>query len=789
MHPLVAFKTKFPRYIIAALLFGAATAIHLQFKSLIGGKIFLFFYPCVFLGALFGGLGPGLLSTVLASGFVWHFFISQGHPGQSPSGSDLLDTVIFALTCILFSVFSGIFHSLRKKECEAKNVSDAINQKLKIASDDALAVVDSNPIPLLVINSDLRVRMANKAFYERFQVTPEEVEERPIAELGTGQWHIPALMEVLNRTLIEGMKFQGFEVKHDFPSIGHRFMILNAINVRLPGSGANVAILAIEDFTERRNTERQLKASEEKYRNLVTCAYDGIMVIRRDGKIEFANHQTERVFGYDPGELLNKQYDILISDRDRKKHARHHDHYMEKPATREMGKGLDLVGKRKDGTEFPIDVSLSPFKSNSDTLVNCMVRDITAQKKVEEERKRLLVQEKALREEAVHTNRVKDEFLSTLSHELRTPLTTILGWSQELLSKNNLTEEVKSGLSVIERSAQVQGQLINDLLDVSKIQSGKMPLDIRVIDLIEVLRLAVASARILAEKKSLELETELPTVPYKVSADACRLQQVFWNLLTNAIKFTPTGGKISVRLDIADRAKRGKLVRVHVADTGIGIKSEFLGRMFERFSQADSSMTRIYGGLGLGLAIVKSLVEMQNGTVRVESDGEGKGATFIVTLPLVLKSNKIADQLVIDKDPVQTLSRLDNVKVLVVDDSADNRYLFSAMLKSLGADVRLAESAKEGLKALIDLKPDILLSDISMPDEDGFSLIRKVRALESDKIAKIPAVALTAYAGAEDVRSVIEAGFSAHIAKPVPKAKLANAISKLVKPSTHEAAP
>lgn len=766
MFSLETFKTKIFRYLIPLLLPVLAMGIHLLFKSEIGGRVFIFLYPCVFIGALIGGYGPGLLATLLSVFFSWYFIIPAEDSYILHTKSDIIGLLTFSFTGILVSIFSGLFHKFRKN--------------FEIARDDAMAIIESNPISFLVVNSDLRVRLANKSFYESFHVHPTETEGNPISELGNGQWNIPILIDMLKKTLSDGTEFHGFEVEYDFPVIGLRHMVLNATRVRLPGSGIDTAILAIEDFTERRKIEHALKTSEEKYRNLVASAYDGIMVIHRNGTIEYANHQMERMFGYNIGELLNRRYDLLITERDRKTHLGHHEQYISDPERREMGKGLNLEGRRKDGSVFPIDISLSPFKSNSDTFVNCMVRDITAQKKMEEDRRHLLVQEKALREEAVRANRIKDEFLSTLSHELRTPLTTILGWAQELQSKNSLDESVKNGLSVIERSAQVQGQLINDLLDVSRIQSGKLLLDVQVIDLVEVLRLAIASAHILADKKSIKIECELPTSTHKVSADPYRLQQIFSNLLTNAIKFTPPEGRISVKLDILDQSKKRKSIQVQIKDTGIGIKPEFLKRIFERFSQADSSMARVHGGLGLGLAIVKSLVEMQNGTVAVESEGEGMGATFSICLPLILNKDKSSSEREAIDEEKKTLHRLDNLKILVVDDAVENRQLFSYMLKSLGAEVKMADSAKEGLRVLHDFKPDVLLSDISMPEEDGFSFIRKIRALGPELGGDIPAIALTAYAAAEDIRSVIDAGFSAHIAKPVEKTTLSHAISKVV---------
>lgn len=379
---------------------------------------------------------------------------------------------------------------------------------------------------------------------------------------------------------------------------------------------------------------------------------------------------------------------------------------------------------------------------------------------------------------AERANRTKDAFLATLSHELRTPLTAILGWTQELRAKN-LNSDFVEGLASIERNAKVQSQLIEDLLDVSKIQSGKMVLDVHTVNLVRAIEMAVTSARVLAEQKSQQMHLTTPTSPLTVLADPFRLQQVFSNLLSNAIKFTPPGGSIFVDLNVVNQTD-GEFARIQIKDTGIGIKPEFIEHIFERFNQADSSTTRSYGGLGLGLSIVKSLVDMQQGTVAAES--QGPGSTFTVMLPLKSQGGKAPPGFEPQRDAPPKSTKLDGVKVLIVDDSVDNLNLFSVILKSLGAEVRLAESVREGLRALADFRPDILLSDISMPGEDGFSFIRKVRALRKQDGGMIPAVALTAYAGADDVRNALDAGFTAHVAKPVEKMTLSRVIASLANP-------
>lgn len=654
-------------------------------------------------------------------------------------------------------------------------------EELRIAHEDLKAIIDTLPTPLLVINTDRTIKIANKIFYDKFLVKHTETEDRLITELGNGQWNIPALLNVLDKTLNERICFNDFEVEHTFPSIGNKVISLNATSVQLSGSRTNVALLSITDVTDIIRTERMLKNSEEKYRNLLSSTYDGIIVLRKDGTIEFANPKLEVMFGYDNGELLNQNYNVLVSKKDRVIQAELHGEYVLNPTQREIAKSRNVIGQRKDGSEFPISVNFSPFKSNSEMLINCTVRNISEQIKIEETRKNLQLKEKELLIEAEKNNRIKDEFLATLSHELRTPLTAILGWVQELRTASLSPSTIEKGLAVIERSAHAQEQLINDLLDISRIQSSKLSLDMQVIDLVKVLNLAIDSIQKSAEKKAIRVEKNITPVTCMVFADSIRLQQVFWNLLTNAIKFTPDNGKISISLTLVD-TPFGKRVQIQFTDTGLGIKPDFLPYIFQRFSQADSSTARIYSGLGLGLAISRSLVGMQNGKIMAESKGTGQGTTFTIVLPLAAAKENPNEKIRASADQQNIPVKLVGIKVLAVDDNEDNRVLFSIILKSLGAVVQVAESAAEALKILTEFKPNVILSDISMPVEDGYSLLRKIRERETaNNEVNTPVIALTAHAGDEDVKRVLAAGFSAHVAKPVEKSVLSHVIAELAK--------
>ncbi|BAY11109.1 ATP-binding response regulator [Calothrix sp. NIES-2098] len=383
-------------------------------------------------------------------------------------------------------------------------------------------------------------------------------------------------------------------------------------------------------------------------------------------------------------------------------------------------------------------------------------------------------------EAAEAANRIKDEFLAIVSHELRSPLNPILGWAK-LLKKRSLNEAATlRAVETIERNAEVQAQLIDDLLDISRILRGKLALSLETVNLATIIESALDTVRLAAEAKSIEIHLNLNSTVGQVKGDSSRLQQIVWNLLSNAIKFTPEGGRVEVHLKQIDSQ-----VEIQVKDTGKGISPHFLPHVFEYFRQADSSITRRSGGLGLGLAIVRQLVELHGGRVWAESLGEEKGATFTVSLPALQKTRKLAQRDRDIYDDSHSFSALQaplgGVNVLVVDDDVDTREFLAFLLEQQGAIVTIASSAQEALTAIAQSKPDLLLSDLGMPDVDGYALIRKIRAMTVDGGGQIPAIALTAYAAETTQQQVFAAGFQMHIAKPADPSKLINAIAALVK--------
>jgi PAS domain S-box-containing protein len=428
-----------------------------------------------------------------------------------------------------------------------------------------------------------------------------------------------------------------------------------------------------------------------------------------------------------------------------------------------MSRRGDVIGGLFFGHEQP-----GRFSERTERLIVA----IAAQAAIAIDNARLYESERAARASAERLSDMKDRFLANLSHELRTPLNAVLGWAQILRRGVKDTADLQKGLEAIERSARVQNQLIGDLLDISRITSGKVRLDVQRIDPASVIDAAIETVRPSAEAKGVRLVSMLDPGAGPISGDPARLQQVMWNLLSNAIKFTPKGGRVQVTL-----ARINSHVEINVADTGIGISAEFIPQVFDRFQQGDLSTTKAFGGLGLGLSIVKHLVELHGGTVTASSAGTNQGATFSVRLPLTAVHRASREERRHPQAPTPTMVPFEHVdlsgiRVLVVDDEPDARDLVQRLLIDCSAQVLTAASAREALSCLEREVPDILVSDIGMPDVDGYELLRMIRARETRDATRLPAVALTAFARAEDRIRALRAGFVAHVAKQVEPSEL-----------------
>jgi PAS domain S-box-containing protein len=425
-------------------------------------------------------------------------------------------------------------------------------------------------------------------------------------------------------------------------------------------------------------------------------------------------------------------------------------------------------------------------KSGKIESILSLVLDVTARNLAEEERSQLFIREQDARKEAEEANRSKDEFLATVSHELRTPLASILGWARLLGSDMVDREKYPQVFETIARNAKSQAQLIDDLLDVSRIITGKLRLDVRPLELKPIIEATIETVRPAATAKAIELNVNLDSEVGEVSGDPDRLQQLVWNLLSNAIKFTPKRGKVDINL-----VQEGSQAEILVKDSGHGIKAEFLPHVFERFRQADGSSARKYGGLGLGLAIVRHLAELHGGTVHVESEGEGKGSAFKVTMPILIRNTEHS----IEERPLERQANgnddlsdlrpaLDGLRILVVDDEADVRDFAVMTFQECGAEAASTSTLSEALKIIETWKPDVLVADIGMPDEDGYTLIRRVRSLPAEQGGRIPAMALTAYARTEDRVRILSSGYQIHVAKPVEPVELITAVASLARRTT-----
>jgi PAS domain S-box-containing protein len=531
------------------------------------------------------------------------------------------------------------------------------------------------------------------------------------------------------------------------------------------------AVLVFRDITERRRADQ----AHALLAGIVDSSDDAIISKSLEGIITSWNNSAERMFGWTAAEAIGKSIIMIIPNelRDeetmilgRLRQGQRIDHF-------------ETVRVNKDGQRLNISLTVSPIRNKQGEIIGAskIARDITSRVRAEEERASLLASERAARERAESASRAKDEFVAMISHEIRSPLNAILGWSQMLRQGSLDKTATKNALESIERNARAQAQLVSDLLDISRVITGKLRINARPVDIITSIESALEAIRPAADAKQITIAVEREPYATVVTGDADRLQQVFWNLLSNAVKFTPRNGRVEVKISRLDSQ-----LGIVVSDTGAGISPEFLPFIFDRFTQADTTTARRHAGLGLGLAIARHIIELHGGTVAAESEGVGKGASFRITLPVrALHREEAAPP--VPHVAVSALAEeitLDEVRVLVVDDEAETRDLLRIMLTSHGAEVITTSSAGEALARLDQSRPDVLVSDIGMPVLDGYAFIKRVRALDSTN-RNLPAIALTAYARAEDRMRALAAGFQMHVPKPVEASELVMVIASLVK--------
>lgn len=533
------------------------------------------------------------------------------------------------------------------------------------------------------------------------------------------------------------------------------------------------------DISDRKQAEKALRESEEQFRNMADNAPFMVWVTDSDGYCtylskswyDFTDQSEETGLGFGWLNVVHPEdYDDVRNV------------FLE-ATTHCSAFRIEYRLRRKDGVyRWTIDAANPWFGMDGEFkgYIGSVI-DITERKAAEAERDRLLELEQTARTEAETANRIKDEFLAVLSHELRSPLNPILGWARLLQTREFQPAEIKKAIATIERNAKLQAQLIEDLLDVSRILQGKLNLKMFPVNLVLVIEAGLETVLLAAEAKNIQIQTMLDASLGQVLGDSDRLQQVIWNLLSNAVKFTPEEGKINIQLERIDTQ-----AQITVSDTGKGISPEFLPYVFEYFRQADGTTTRRFGGLGLGLAIVRHLVELHGGTIWAESLGEGQGAIFTVRLPLIKKELTPKQQININPlNPSSPDEILTGIQILVVDDDNDTREFHTFVLEQAGARVIAAASAKEALQVFAESEPDILLSDIGMPETDGYMLIRQIRTLQPKQAKQIPAIALTAYAGEINQQQALASGFQRHLSKPVEPDELVKAIATLIGRNTN----
>ncbi|HET7707673.1 MAG TPA: PAS domain S-box protein [Thermoanaerobaculia bacterium] len=653
-------------------------------------------------------------------------------------------------------------------------------------SDEFALLVDAvEDYAIFLLAPDGEVRTWNRGAARIFGYSAEDIVGRSFSKFYlTDDLSAEKPRHELEVAAAEGrVEDEGWRVRGD----GRRFWVNTIITALRDESGALLGFAKVtRDLTARRAADEQLRQSRELFRLLVESVQDyAIFMLDADGNVATWNAGANRIKGYAPEEIIGRHFSTFYTEEDirNRKPERELEIAKEKGSVEDEGWRL-----RKDGTRFWANVLITAVFDETGELRGFakVTRDITERKNAEELRQslveqreaRLQAEEERRRVEASYlaaqeANRAKDEFLMTLSHELRTPMTAILGWARLLPALHPDDEMFRDAIASIGRSAKLQAQLIDEVLDVSRIMSGKLRLSRENLDVQKVLRAAVDGVRAMADARSISLTTNLDPALGVFAADPTRLQQIVWNLLTNALKFTPIGGKVEL-----SARRTASHVEISVADSGEGIDPHFLPHVFEPFVQAENPRSRVHGGLGLGLSIVRYLVEAHGGTVSAESEGRGRGAKFSVWLPVAaINPESAVERGAQAATPEGSIdpARLKGLRVLIVDDDRETRSLVRALLRQAGADVTVADSAAAALTEFDSRVPDLLITDIAMPETDGFALTRSIRARKGGDTLKI--IALSAFPAATTAAEA--SGFDLYLRKPIDPADLVDAAAKL----------
>ncbi|WP_190753497.1 MULTISPECIES: hybrid sensor histidine kinase/response regulator [Cyanophyceae] len=654
--------------------------------------------------------------------------------------------------------------ALRESEAKYRTVFESIDEGFCII--EVLFDTETKPF-------DHRILQANPAFERQFGVA--NLADKRVSEL------VPGPEQYWNDLYAQVIRTgESIRTEERSDTLDRWFDVLLS---RVGDAALHQVAIVFTDISARKQAEELLRQSESHLRLMIESAKDyAIFTLDLNGIVTKWNAGAERLLQYSEAEIIGHNSRIIFTPEDRKQGKAERELQIASTQGRAENERWHL---RKDSSRFwgsGLVMPLQDEAGNAQGFVKIM-QDKTAQRQAEAEREELLQREQAARETAERANQIKDEFLAVLSHELRSPLNPILGWTKLLRSGKLDAARQINALDTIERNAKLQVQLIEDLLDISRIMQGKLTLTATSVSLAFVIAAASETVKLAADAKNIQITLDLDPDVAPVSGDAARLQQMVWNLLTNAIKFTDNGGQVTVQLrQIATGSSSGHAIaQIRVIDTGKGISPQFLPHVFEHFRQEDGSTTRKFGGLGLGLAIVRQIVELHGGKVKAESRGEHQGAAFSVQLPVLRQATPIFSEQ--NQPQSGAEARLDNVQILLVDDDTDTREFQSFLLEQHGATVVAVASGVEALQTLEQWLPDIIVSDIGMVEMDGYRLIQQIRSRPPDQGCRVPAIALTAYAAEIDQEKALQAGFQAHLTKPLEPERFVREIVNLLNPS------
>jgi PAS domain S-box-containing protein len=654
-----------------------------------------------------------------------------------------------------------------------KDIRD--QRRLEIAErDQALlaSIVASADDAIVSKSIDGIVTSWNTAAEKMFGYKADEMIGKPVALLIPSD-HPDEEPQILQR-IRRGERIDHYETKRVRKDGGVLDVALTVSPIRDKIGRIIGASKIIRDITERKRWQKA-ELAESFLGALVESADDAIISKNLDGVVRSWNPAAERLYGYSAEEMIGKPISLLVPAD----HPDEEPQILQRIRRGERIEHYETKRVKKDGSVIDVALTVSPIRDGLGRIIGAskIARDVSRQKQAIAREREALRQAEEAKRHAEQASAAKDDFLATVSHELRTPLTAILGWTRMLMNGALNPTMQQKAMETIDRNARSQAQLIEDLLDISRIVSGKLRVEFKTVDIATVIAAAVESVRPAAVAKRIQIRTVISSGAVPILGDPERLQQVVWNLLSNAIKFSRVDGLVQLDLQRVESQ-----IEIRVTDQGIGIRPEFLPHIFERFTQSDSSITRTHGGIGIGLAIVKSLVELHGGVVAVSSAGEGQGAVFTVKLPVSAVMNDPRERLA-SKSPAQNFENalkdrpeLVGLKILIVDDQQDTCELLSFVFDECGSIVKTATTAEEGLQLFDSWEPDILISDISMPGVDGYEFIRMIR---ENRKSGIPAVALTAMARIDDRIKALSAGYQMHVSKPVEPLELISIVTSL----------